>query len=75
MTQPTPNTQDQISIHILSHMGNPNGWCMTSIMADIGKLTAQGIIGGGTTIDAIAQNMRYTRERIIEKTGANKWIN
>ena len=70
MIQPTPNTQDQISIHILSHMGNPNGWCMTSIMHDIGVLTAQGIIEGD-----VAQNMQHTKERIIEKTGANKWIN
>ena len=65
----TPETQDTIGIHILSHMQNPDGWCMTSIMADIGILTAQGIIGGGTTTDAIAQNMRYTRERIITQCG------
>ena len=65
----TPETQDTIGIHILSHMQNPDGWCMTSIMADIGILTAQGMISGGTTTDAIAQNMRYTRERIIKQCG------
>jgi len=56
-------------IYISDYMKNPNGWTMLNIADNIAELTET-----GTFIGEVSENIQFTKDTIIEWTGANKWI-
>ena len=50
-------------------MKNPNGWTMLGIADKIAELTESGTFTGEAS-----DNKQFTKNIIIDRTGANKWI-
>tara|TARA_R110002110_G_scaffold137204_1_gene322341 strand:+ start:478 stop:723 length:246 start_codon:yes stop_codon:yes gene_type:complete len=75
MTQSKQFTRKEIDnmakmiIYISDEMKNPNGWTMLGIADKIADLTESGTFTGEAS-----DNKQFTKNIIIDRTGANKWI-